>query len=136
MSSTLVVAPGFLTDVECWPLISQDTWYISDHGYVRRTGDAEYLHRVVTGCVPGDGKYVDHRNRNKLDNRLANLRVGTQADNMANCSSHRDARSKHKGVYPFRGRWQASFMRQGIRHHVGTFDTEDAAAQAIEVARG
>jgi hypothetical protein len=103
--------------------------------HVRRCGDDEYLHRVIAGRRRGDGLVVDHINRNKLDNRRSNLRSCTQAENMANTDAHRDAVSRHKGVYPFRGRWQASYMVNGKRCHVGTFSHERDAAEALEVAR-
>jgi hypothetical protein len=96
-----------LLDPEDQHLLAAHRWYLASHGYVRRTSDDAYLHRVVAGCMPGDGLVVDHLNRCKHDNRRSNLRVGSQAENMANVDAHVDAVSRHKGVYPFRGRWQA-----------------------------
>lgn len=55
-------------------------WSISKSGYVRRTErqgskTVNYkLHREILGLDKGCG-IVDHRNRNKLDNRKSNLRV-------------------------------------------------------------
>lgn len=94
------------------------------------------LHRLLTGCTKGDGVHVDHRNHNKLDNRRANLRPGSVAANAQNMNAHKDAASSTPGVYPFRGKWQAAFMRDGERKHVGTFATEAAAIEALAVARG
>jgi hypothetical protein len=68
------------------------TWFIMQNGYVAshmRT-DAGlrivYLHQFLTGHF-GNGKgqdSIDHANRNKLDNRLTNLRVATQSEQNAN----------------------------------------------------
>lgn len=109
-------------------------WYISAHGYARCTRTDEYLHRIVAGCQPRDGLVVDHINRNKLDNRRANLRVGTQSDNMQNVAAHRDSTSKHRGVSWSKHNkgWMAQAMRQGVRKHLGTFKTEGEAAAAVE----
>lgn len=132
----MALPPGVLVDDEDLPLVEQHNWYVAEHGYVVSTSGNIYLHRLVLGCTKGDGTYVDHRNHNPLDNRKANLKVGTQADNMANCRSHRDAKSRYKGVHPTPyGRWAAQFSRQGRRVHVGTFATELDAHEALELAR-
>lgn len=43
-----------------------------------------FMHRHVLGLMRGDGKLVDHINRDSLDNRLANLRICTWAENNKN----------------------------------------------------
>lgn len=42
------------------------------------------MHRQIMGLVVGDGKEVDHINRNPLDNRRCNLRLVTRKENCAN----------------------------------------------------
>ena len=43
------------------------------------------MHRVILGLAKGDGKEVDHINRNGLDNRRSNLRI---VSHMVNCQNH------------------------------------------------
>ena len=42
------------------------------------------MHREILGLRAGDGREVDHINRNSLDNRRINLRVSTRKENCAN----------------------------------------------------
>lgn len=55
--------------------------YISDSGYAK-CGRHTRLHRLIIDCP--DGLEIDHINRNKLDNRKANLRAVTHLENMKN----------------------------------------------------
>lgn len=64
----------------------------------------KYIHRLVAETfLPNfyKKKYVDHRNRNKFDNRLINLRWATGSENMLNTKYprgtvhfHKDSRAK------------------------------------------
>lgn len=70
---------------------------------------------------------VDHVNGNPLDNRLANLRVGTQKENLYNRGPSRTNTTGYKGVSKITGYdlWRATIGGK----HVGTFkNPEDAAA--------
>lgn len=53
----------------------------------RIEGRRVYMHRIIT-AAPVD-LHVDHVNGDSLDNRRANLRIGTPAENLRNCDRSR-----------------------------------------------
>ncbi len=92
------------------------------------------LHRFILG-LGRDDSLVDHRDRNPLNNTRSNLRLATSAENAQNCSSR--GRSQYRGV-SFQEdiqRWRAQHRLGGKRYHIGTFDTEEEAAEAARVWR-
>ena len=80
---------------------------------------------------------IDHRNLIRDDNRLENLREASRSQNASNTvSRHLCARvkSRHKGVYHDRGRWQAKIKHAGKDMYLGIFATEDEAHAACVAA--
>ncbi len=94
------------------------------------------MHRAVLE-VP-DGMFVDHINHNGLDNRRANLRPATQAQNARNRRKvHRDNyHSKYKGLtwYKSQNRWAVRIMVDNKSKFIGYFDNELDAAKAYDTA--
>lgn len=73
------------------------------NGYVvvRYLGRDYGAHRIIwemhNGAIP-DGRYIDHIDRNKSNNRLENLRLVTHKQNMQNKGKQRRNRSGYNGV--------------------------------------
>jgi hypothetical protein len=91
------------------------------------------MHRQLID-VP-EGYIVDHINGNGLDNRRANLRLATIAQNAWN-SKKRNPRSGYKGVWfaGDKGLWRAAIVYHDRRIHLGYFKDKIAAAKAYDAA--
>ena len=91
------------------------------------------MHRQLID-VP-DGYVIDHINGCGLDNRRANLRLATVAQNAWN-SKKRNPRSGYKGVWfaSDKGMWRAAIVCHGRRMHLGYFNDKIDAAKAYDDA--
>lgn len=77
---------------------------------------------------------VDHRNGDGLDNRRANLRAATFADNARNARLRKDNTSGFKGVKRNGSRWNGQIRVGGKRLHLGSFATPEEAHAAYRLA--
>lgn len=86
------------------------------------------------GTWPPEGYWVDHINGIKADNRIVNLRLATPTQNQQNKAGYGQY---SKGVTwrdRIRKPWQAKIRVNGQRLHLGSFETEEEAAQAYQEA--
>jgi hypothetical protein len=143
-----------LVDVADVPTIQEYTWgingqYAATQRWENGRGSKKvttYLHHhlMLPDGTHGHALQVDHINRNKLDNRRANLRLVTPSQNMANIVKHpnacgdgfRGVSYNHEGA---RGGWKAQIhglVRNGKRvsPYQGTYDTPEEAARAYDLA--
>lgn len=106
------------------------SWFLGDTGYAMRRPTLDdgskvtiRLHRLVTEAP--EGMVVDHRNHDRLDNRRANLRVCTFAENALN-------RKGTKGYV-----WDAAKSKWMVRYRGqfhGRYSTKDEAKRAYQLA--
>ena len=91
------------------------------------------MHRAVLKAA--DDMVVDHINHNGLDNRKANLRPATVAQNAWNAARPR-GRSGYRGVSidRKRGLWRVDIACCGKRKHLGYFRDKREAAKAYDRA--
>ncbi len=119
-------------------------WWLHANGsnlYAARTAVTEdlkariiYLQREI--MQPPDHLVVDHRNCDSLDNRRANLRIATQAENMRNRRKRINTSSRYIGVsfHKKRCHWTANIRYQNKKIWLGRFDNEIDAAEAYDEA--
>jgi hypothetical protein len=107
-------------------------WRMGTDGYRRRRNNPLCLHHLIMG-KPQKGKVTDHRNHNGLDNRKANLKEVTYAQNNQNTRPRKNSTSQYKGVdrmKRYKGKWRAQILHEGKKSHLGLFMCEKEAALA------
>lgn len=96
-------------------------------------GKRYLVHRVIFymwyGFMP---KYIDHINRNKLDNRIENLRVCTAKQNAQNRSSKR---ALPKNVYYRNGKYRVAIRLNGVLKTFGTYRSIEEADKVANSIR-
>lgn len=109
-------------------------------GYIRIyvDGRAYKAHRLAWFYVHGEWvKEIDHRNRNRADNHLKNLRPATRGQNRGNSGIYRNNTSGMTGVsfHAPTKKWKAQIQKDGRKKGLGYFFTaEDAHAAYLAAA--
>jgi len=102
--------------------------------YVTIRYKKQYVHRIIflmhKGYLP---KYIDHKDTDRLNNKIENLRAASSNQNSENSQMRKDNTSGYKGVYKRNGKWCAKINHNGKQIHLGTFiKIKDANLCAIE----
>lgn len=125
-----------LVDVTDWERLAGRSLSIGSHGYAQlfADGKVDTLHRWLMGARGlGYKVIVDHINRDKLDNRRANLRL---VDPSLSNINRADSENPYRGVYETRqGRFAARIKWHRRIINLGTFDDRDEAAVVINEYR-
>lgn len=93
---------------------------------------AYLAHRLVWLYVHGQlpTQQIDHINGDKLDNRLCNLRLTSQRQNMQNRKEHRQGRLVGALFCKRQCKWISRISVDGRRLRLGSFSTEQEAHAA------
>ena len=108
------------------------TYYAKRNAKVNNKWKPIYMHRVIMQLRQGDGKELDHQNRNGLDNQKTNLRIVSRSENMRNNGKFLNSKSGYTGVYwyePLR-KWHAQICINYKNIHLGYFPKKDEAIKA------
>lgn len=114
---------------------------INSEGYLRICIDKKQykVHRLVYlyhhGYLPN---VIDHIDRNRLNNKIENLREATTAQNNANSKIRKDNTSGLKGItwHKASNKWCAQLMVNCKQNHIGLFfNIEDAQAAYLQARR-
>jgi len=116
--------------------INSTAGYVNHSGYVvvMLLGKAYMAHRIAWniyfGCDP-DGQ-VDHKNRNRSDNRIENLRLASVCQNAQNRKLHANNSSGAPGVNWINGisKWRAEIGANGSTIRLGYFMSKESAISA------
>ena len=89
-----------IIDDEDYSLIAEYRWHF-DKGYAKAHKKDNkrrwiLMHRLIMN--PPNDKFIDHINRNKLDNRKRNLRLCNPSQNGSNMKIPKSNKSGFKGV--------------------------------------
>lgn len=118
----------FYVDAEDVNKISDRSWSQCERGYLHGWSKdlhrCVYLHKYILDVVDSD-IYVDHKDRNVLNNCKSNLRVCTAKENGRNRGVRRDNTSGFPGVRKEKrtGRWTARITCDGKEISLGTYET-------------
>lgn len=118
-----------LIDTKFIDKISHRKWYLQTRGYVASSRPFPLkLHRFIMGTPKGIG--TDHKNGNKLDNRISNLRICSQEFNNKNVSLRKDNTSGYKGVSWSKqyNKWRVQINIKNKRVIVGYYNNKLYAA--------
>ena len=112
---------------------------LSSDGIGRRYAFSQLVAMAFLGHEPnGHELVVDHKNGDKSDDRVDNLRIVTNRANTSTCfRSDRDSlSSEHAGVYwnEWASKWRAQIQHDGVRTGLGYYDTEIEASNAYQEA--
>ena len=132
-----------IVDVEDFERLNQYEWHCTHGDYAKRVvpnksgkGSKQagvYMHRLV--CPAPDGMFVDHINRNPLDNRKANLRPATHKQNVWNRKFVRKGgKTRYNGIRwdKNKQKWQVRLTIDGRRESFGYYADEVEAAKAYD----
>ena len=104
--------------------------------------------KVKTHCIhvmvaqawvsnPEDKKCVDHIDGDKTNNHYENLRYATHLENGGNRKKQTGSSSSiYKGVSWNKQskKWSGQIKKNGVKHHLGLFESERAAGEAYNTA--
>lgn len=119
----------------------ESLWYACSMTKVNDKRAMQYMHRVILGATDRSVTvdHVDHTHFGGLDNRRANLRLATQADQNRNTRKQSllqgtPTSSEYKGVYldKRRGTWAVSIKVHYQKIWLGSFRSEEDAARAYD----
>lgn len=138
---TIVLTRGAesVVDDEDFVVLSRHSWHLTAYGYAATSIGKKIvlMHRLLLGLSRGDGRRADHRNGNRLDNRMTNLRVTDASGNARNAAKTTSPRtSRFKGVSwdEATGLWRAVIVVDRRQRSLGRHPSEEAAARAYDVA--
>lgn len=133
---------------ECDSKLSNYQWYLSKDGYpiTYNTPNnkihykyGKKMHKLVIklhgfNIGKSNNLVIDHINRNKLDNRIENLRICTAKENSYNKSKIKNTQYNYKGVKKNKDlSWSAIISKDKKVYTINNIDNEEDAAKIYDM---
>lgn len=118
-----------------WQYVSRYNWYLGKAGYplcykLGKLPLHRFIFTYILGEFPPSNLYVDHIDRNKLNNTDGNLRLVTPQENSFNKSTQ----SNKKGVKKVSdGNFTGTIIKNGKRHEIKNIPSEKQAAEIYNI---
>ena len=127
---TLTRGKFAIVDDEDFDALNQWKWWFTTRGYAVREEKRKlvFMHRLINKTP--NGFDTDHINRNKLDNRQANLRTVTRSQNFMNINPRKNNTSGVKGVQRHAEGWMARIKLNYKTIYLGYFKRFEDAVTA------
>lgn len=140
-----------LVDDEDYEWAMQYNWHLCGRGYAHRSKNDVGYYMAIELMNPPKGLFVDHIDRNRLNNQRGNLRILTSQKNAMNRTPCKNATSAYKGVSLYKKitkyttkqnikkesttyGWRACIRHDRKNISLGCFKTEREAALAYNEA--
>ena len=91
-------------------------------------------HRLAWVLTTGEWpkNFIDHRNENKRDNRLYNLRDVSKSLNGLNITApNKNNKNPHRGITKWQGKYRVQFQGR----HVGSYTSPEEAAEVYKTKK-
>ena len=150
-----------IVDAKFFPVLNKYTWSLTKDGYVATMFKCEHManlnrsrgkvlmhqmvmtlnHNLQDVCLCDAsyvilGLHIDHKDNNKLNNCISNLQYLTDSRNNSKAGDRSGHSSQYNGVHwnKTKKKWQACYWFISKTIHIGYFDSEIAAAKAVDKA--
>lgn len=127
------------------PLVLEFSWYLGADDYpvtygsfdgTVKCGRGMKIHHLVIKSSQQieKGLIIDHINRNRLDNRLENLRICSAQENSFNRTKNSNSKHNMKGVKQIsKNNWSAVITKNGVKHEIKNLPTEEEAGKMYDI---
>lgn len=120
---------GYLNRFNWTAVKHRQTFYAIRNEYGAKDQKGHRIHRVIMG-ITNSKILIDHIDGNGLNNQKSNIRICTPPQNRHNSVGW--GLSKYPGVTKRGNRWIARIRPTGNHFHLGSFATEQEAAEAYQ----
>jgi hypothetical protein len=123
-------------DEDMWHIINNMKWHLSTDEYIQTTinNTSIKMHTFIynykfdkTGTLKNP---IDHKNGNKMDNRISNLHIISASHNAQNRIASKNSTSRYLGVYKKNNKWTSEIKKDCKKYNLGSFIIENEAAEA------